>query len=53
MDVESTPLHCPYGKIGHIKDFGITPEKSKVMDNCIRGPATKPCHEHIPAESRG
>lgn len=25
MDVSSTPLHCPYGTIGHIKDFGVTP----------------------------
>jgi hypothetical protein len=52
MDVEATPLHCPYGYIGHIKDFGITPEKSYVMDNCLNNNYTESCHKHIPKETR-
>lgn len=47
MDVVTTPLRCPFGEIGHIKDFGITPSDAKKSDNCLNNIHTEECHKHI------
>jgi len=52
MDVSSTPLHCPYGTIGHIKDFGVIPAGSDTMDYCLNNKLTQSCQQHLPAETR-
>lgn len=51
MDVSSTPLHCPYGTIGHIKDFGITPQGADISDNCVNNNNTIACSPFLNKQS--
>ena len=39
-------LQCNTGTIQEIKDFGITPEGSKVLDPCLRNNETALCEPY-------
>jgi hypothetical protein len=54
LNVDSTPMHCPFGHIGHIKDFGVTPSGADQMDNCLNNNYTATCHKNLnPAAKKG
>jgi hypothetical protein len=40
-------IRCPYGTVGHIKDFGISPEDAKVTDSCLNNNYTQACSAHL------
>jgi len=43
LEVALFPMSCPYGTIGHIKDFGVSPENSEKMTSCLNNEYTKVC----------
>jgi len=47
MDVTETSLICPFGEIGNIKDFGVTPADAKKTDSCINNEHTEECFKPI------